>query len=421
MRWTLAAGLAFWTATAQAQGTGWRPIAPPPEPLAVSLGRPIVADDSRTAVVQPASYTADPVVRLQAPAPPPSPDPLGWQPNLTPVGAAPLPQSWTSNQGPSVVPPPPGGELFSGGPAPGAPPPPGGFPGSGSGLFGCEALGCFSGPERRLFQSDHAFDNFISPVSNPFLFEDPRALTEVRPIFIYQQTPAHNYLFRGGDIEFFGTQARVAVTDRLSFVMNKFGWIWDEPHSPGTTGLLPHAGLSEIWLGPKYTFLRSDSTGTVAAGGLTFQIPAGPAKVAQNTGTMSMVPYLSLAQNFAQNFNFLSTLGYSFATDNQRSDYLFWSWHVDYDIGGLHRFYPLVELNWFHVTSAGTARGLGFEGQDLFNFGSMATSGQDSLSLAFGGRVKINEFTQVGLAIEFPLIASPLMAWRTTLDLIIRY
>ena len=33
-----------------------------------------------------------------------------------------------------------------------------------------------------LVQSDHGFDNFISPVTNPSLFEDPRALTEVRPI-----------------------------------------------------------------------------------------------------------------------------------------------------------------------------------------------------------------------------------------------
>ena len=36
------------------------------------------------------------------------------------------------------------------------------------------------------FKSDHCLDSFISPVSNPFLFEDPRSLTEVRPIFIYQ-------------------------------------------------------------------------------------------------------------------------------------------------------------------------------------------------------------------------------------------
>src|SRR5207248_5732234 len=61
------------------------------------------------------------------------------------------------------------------------------------------------------FQSDHAFDNFtcrgdlISPVSNPFFFEDPRALTEVRPIFIYQTAPSNSPL-RGGSSEFFGTQ-----------------------------------------------------------------------------------------------------------------------------------------------------------------------------------------------------------------------
>ncbi len=444
MRTTLATGwaLTLWAATAIAQESVWKPIAPPPGQLApaVSLGRPVIPNspdqeraqprDARSptralgAGFQTVAYSQalakPPVVRLQAPDMGPRADPLGWQPNPTPAGAA--PQSWTSYQAPPIVPPMPGSEGFNCGvvPAPVTPPPPGGFFGSGTGLFGCEALGCCTGPERRLFQSDHCFDNFISPVTNPFLFEDPRALTEVRPIFIYQQAPQHNYLYRGGDIEFLGTQARLAVTDRLSFVLNKFGGIWDEPNTPNAV-LQPHSGLAEIWLGPKYTFIRSDRTGTVAAGGLTFQIPAGPNKVAQNTGTLSMVPYVSLAQNFARNFNFLSTLGYNFATDNQRSEYLFWSWHLDYDVGGLHRFYPLVELNWFHYTQAGTARNLGFEGQDLFNFGSQAVSGQDSLTIAFGGRVKINDFTQVGLAFQFPLTNQSLIGWGTTLDLIFRY
>lgn len=419
---TVAAGLALLlTTTASAQETGWKPIAPPSAARAatVSLGRP-VAIESPT--IQAASFSEPgPSVRLQAPETTPPVNPVGWQTNPITVGTNPPPQPWTSYQAPPTVPPPPSGEGFNCGvvPAP-LPPPDGGFPSSGNELFGCEALGTFTGPERHLFQSDHAFDGFISPVSNPFLFEDPRALTEVRPIFIYQQAPEHNWLYRGGDIEYFGVQARLAVTDRLSFVVNKFGWIWDEPNAPNPI-LQPHDGLAEIWLGPKYTFIRSESTGTVAAGGLTFQIPAGPAKVAQNTGTLSMVPYVSVAQNFAQNFNFLSTLGYSFATDDQRSDYLFWSFHLDYDIGGLHRFYPLIELNWFHYTSAGNARNLGFEGQDLFNFGSMGVSGQDSLTIAIGGRVKINDFTQVGLAFQFPLTNAALVGWGTTVDLIFRY
>src|SRR5206468_9150580 len=82
-----------------------------------------------------------------------------------------------------------------------------------------------NGAEGGCFESDHCFDNFASPVSNPFLFEDPRSLTEIRPIFMYQTIPGSNPVFRGGHTEFFGTQARLAVTDRWSFVMNKIGGV----------------------------------------------------------------------------------------------------------------------------------------------------------------------------------------------------
>src|SRR5262249_22807621 len=118
-------------------------------------------------------------------------------------------------QSPDVPPPPP------------PPPPPASFPGSREEGYNCgvatdapgskhpfldgcgrfitgiptAVTGAFTttGP-RALFQSDPAFPQFISPVSNPFYFEDPRALTEVRPIFIYQRTPNSTPIFRGSDV-----------------------------------------------------------------------------------------------------------------------------------------------------------------------------------------------------------------------------
>src|SRR5262249_43771404 len=50
------------------------------------------------------------------------------------------------------------------------------------------------------FESDHDFDNFISPLTNPFLAEDPRKLTELRPIFMFQTIPHSNIFFNGGNI-----------------------------------------------------------------------------------------------------------------------------------------------------------------------------------------------------------------------------
>jgi hypothetical protein len=275
------------------------------------------------------------------------------------------------------------------------------------------------------FQSDHAFDDFISPVSNPFYLEDPRSLTEARPIFMYQATSTHNSIFHGGDIEFFGVQGRLAFTDRFSIVVNKFGGIAMEPHN-ATEDFQPHSGFAEINIGPKYTFIRNESCGTLVAGGLTFEIPAGDNQVIQDTGSLSLVPYLSVGQRFGHTkfgtFHALGTLAYEVAVDGERSDKLVTALHLDFDYGDAHKIYPLIELNWFYYTSNGSVRNITFEGDDLFNAGARHVSGQSDLSLALGARYKLNEMIQFGGAVEVPLSSSNrLMDYRLTFDMIFRY
>ena len=47
-------------------------------------------------------------------------------------------------------------------------------------------------------------------------------------------------------------------------------------------------------------------------------------------------PYFSIAQNFGRteygSFNFMNTTGYTFRTDNTRSESFFSSFHLDYEI-----------------------------------------------------------------------------------------
>ena len=71
--------------------------------------------------------------------------------------------------------------------------------------------GSWDDSKRKCLQSDHAFDYLISPVSSPFLNEDPRALTEIRPIFLFQTIQGSTPFVHGGNIEFFGTRARVRL------------------------------------------------------------------------------------------------------------------------------------------------------------------------------------------------------------------
>jgi hypothetical protein len=299
-------------------------------------------------------------------------------------------------------------------------------------------LNCGGGGERTsasgrcLFQSDHSFDYFASPVTNPFLFEDPRALTELKPLFIYAGAPNTNPIFKGGNTEFYGLQARLAFTERLSMTVNELGFLTLNPFNPGAGPpgeFSQSTGFAQIELAPKYTFLRSEDWKTVMAGGVIFQIPGGSPKVFQNTGTLGLVPFLSAAKNFCLpagwgSTNLMGTTGYDFAVDNNRSEFFFLSLHWDYNIANTNRFYPFLEMNYFHYTRGGNANmpGFGFEGLDLVNFGSKNVGGRDFLSLAPGMRFKLNEHIQFGAAVAWPLLKQKeINDYTLTFDIIFRY
>src|SRR5947209_6552350 len=141
------------------------------------------------------------------------------QPGSPPAGATPgAPQPYYTQP-----PPPSGGDLFNQGVVPDNVPPPGSSPGfwdKTKSIFDLQSGPFCGSPTRKPFQSDHAFDGFISPVTDPFLFEDPRSLTELRPLVMYQTIPSKNYAYHGGNAEFFGVQARVALTESVSIVMS---------------------------------------------------------------------------------------------------------------------------------------------------------------------------------------------------------
>jgi hypothetical protein len=262
-------------------------------------------------------------------------------------------------------------------------------------------------------------------VTNPFYFEDPRALTEARLIYIFQDTPSGNPVFKGGDINYFGAQFRLALTDRLSLVITKLGWIWMDPKAP-VPELEGGNGFSEVHFGAKYTFLRNECSGTLMAAGLNLEVPSGPERVGQDTGDLSLVPYVSFGQYFGRTlyggFHFLNTTGYSIRTDSTRTEFFFSSFHLDFDVGNLHRIYPFVELNWFLYARGGDARNFDFEGRDLANLGSRFVGGDNELTIAVGARYKFTEVVQAGAAVEFPLLDNRgLLDFRLTFDLIFRY
>jgi hypothetical protein len=441
---SLLLGLAV--STGRAEELLWRPVTatPPaaaaptspgpaasigrPEPSA-TLGRPVPVGQPVDAVDPPftAGAAASPAIFSGASVP------VGSQPAIirceAPGDVQPVQLS-----GPPPVPPPP---PPSGAPYGGEPYNPGvaidhplnkTFGDRCGEFFGFNAGGANSSCNRAPFQSDHAFDCLISPVSNPFHFEDPRSLTEIKPLFIYQVSPKNNPVFNGGGSEFYGLQGRLALNEHWSVVINKLGFVSMQPKNTDDE-FRKATGFAELNIGPKWTFYRNEQTGGIAATGLNFEIPTGAKKVFQDTGTLGLDPYITAARSFGRlpsgygQFNAMGELGYNFAVDNKQTEFLHGSLHLDYDVANLHKFYPLIEFNYFNFTKLGREGAFGFTGADLFDFGSSTLDhGRNLFTLAFGLRYKLTENFQTGLAFEFPLSdQKALQSFRLGLDFIFRY
>ncbi len=72
--------------------------------------------------------------------------------------------------------------------------------------------------------SEHCYSDFISPMTNPVYFEDPRQNTEARAIFINHKIPvvAGN---PSGRVQLYAVQIRVRLTENLSLIAVKDGYI----------------------------------------------------------------------------------------------------------------------------------------------------------------------------------------------------
>lgn len=104
---------------------------------------------------------------------------------------------------------------------------------SGCGLFkGFGKCGCDSACDSRgcdcgllglgiVKKSDTCFNDFISPISNPTYFEDPRNLSELRFIYLHHEVPA---AAAGGQINAVAMQFRARLTERLSLIATKDGY-----------------------------------------------------------------------------------------------------------------------------------------------------------------------------------------------------
>ena len=280
----------------------------------------------------------------------------------------------------------------------------------------CEC--CASGLLGGLIQpSDHCFDDFISPMTNPVFFEDPRTLTEARIIFINHRLP--NAL-GGNDVRLIGVQARAAVTDRLSIVAAKDGFIMSDAAGP-LAGVVQD-GWADVSLGLKYNLLVDPCCGRIVSGGIAYELPIGSHDAQQGNGDGEFNLYLSAGQRVGCNGHWLTCTGFRLPTNgNEETTVWYWSNHIDREIRcGVYAF---AEVNWYHWLASGERAAFnGVQGGSLFNLGGTGVAGDDIVTGALGVKVKPCCNREIGVAYETHLTdRRGILEERLTVDLILRY
>lgn len=268
-------------------------------------------------------------------------------------------------------------------------------------------------------RSDYAFGDFISPASNPLLFEDPRTLTEIRFHFANQWIPSNNPVFQGGSVQVVAAQIRVALTQRLSIIATKDGYIWLNPANPAVPD---SQGFADVALGLKYNLFRNPDSQTIVSVGGTFELDSGAHRVFQGRGDGEFHLFTSAGKSFFDGIaHWVSGSGLRLPTDTEaRSSMLYWSNQWDAKI--TERFYILSGVNWFHWFEAGSALPFDFEGQDLMNLGSSGVAGHDVVTGSLGMRYRFGRMNETGVCWEYPLTdRRDLLQSRLYVDLCVRF
>ncbi|MCR9292345.1 MAG: hypothetical protein NXI32_06470 [bacterium] len=287
-------------------------------------------------------------------------------------------------------------------------------------LAGCGEAGLLG---NLLKPSDHCFDDFISPMINFVFFEDPRTLTELRPIYVSHYVPdtIGNGIPAGGDVQLYAAQFRIALTDRLSLIAVKDGFIVD--NTDGALGNLLSDGWADVTAGLKYNLIRNAETGTLGSVGLTYELPIGSTRSLQDIGDGEFHMFATGGQRLlGGNAHVLSSVGYRLPLDGAvQSQAIHWSNHLDVRV--TEKIYLFTELAWWHWTKDASAGApLGVSGQDLFNLFANDVVGNDLVTQNVGVKLKPRRSIEAGLAYEFPLTKfKDVIDSRIQAELILRY
>jgi hypothetical protein len=287
--------------------------------------------------------------------------------------------------------------------------------GFGSNLGGC-ASGDACGKSRLLgfiAPSDNRFSDFVSPMTNPVYFEDPRNLTEARVIFLNHQIPGA--VAGGGTAQLLATQFRVALNKRLSIIATKDGYIFNDSR-PGING------WANVNAGLKYNIYANPDLQRLLSAAVIYELPVGSTHALQGNGDGVFDLTLTGGTQVGRLSHFVTAGGFRLPTDpNQQNDIFWWSTHIDRRLKN-RPLYGFFETNLYHYLSNANGGIPGVGGLDLFNLGSPGVAGTTIVTGALGAKYRFGEMNELGVAFEAPLTAKQdILNNRIQVDLILRY
>lgn len=244
----------------------------------------------------------------------------------------------------------------------------------------------------RLQPSEQCFDGFISPITNPFYNEDPRNLTEIRPVFASHGMPA---ALGGGRVNAYVVQLRARLSENVSLIAVKDGYFT-------STSPLLQDGWADLGLGLKFNLIRDAAGQKLVSAGATFEAASGSSQAQQGLGSGNLNLFLSSARRFGGCWNHMASSGIRIPMNGDTGSASTWvSQHLSRPV--TERLFVLTELNWFRYISSGTGGIPGIEALDFANLGSTDVTGNNIVTLAAGGKIRTARRSEIGAAYEVPI------------------
>ncbi len=220
---------------------------------------------------------------------------------------------------------------------------------------------------------NHNFPNFIGFMSDPLQSIDPRAMTDIYPIF-GTAFVSSSFILPSGNLQLYGAGLTVALSDRFAVGLNQGGYAVSSFAGKAHDGWLNLGGFGQ------YTLIEDVPDQFLVTAGLRWAAPSGESSVFQGHGPALLAPYMTAGKELGE-FHVLGTFGYQFqaASGDSTTNLFYTNVHFDRRLFGW--LYPLIEFDYsYHSRSVDISDSTP---SGFFNFGDFEGTG-NILALAAG-------------------------------------